>query len=395
MTFNVVPDITSSNLDIAGGSGQQAGLSMSQVGGGATMSKEVPIYLEGNLGYSRYDPKFVISQGQESRLIPAKWNSLTATGGIGWDFTVAPNWVLRPIANFSLGTVASDIQIGNWYINRKTGKGLDFLDNGQLNVFGLGGSLMLDYELFSDTQDIDAEFRYSYLHLQSTIGTSPSVKGEANAENLGIYLRRRAPLLDWTLLDRPLRYVLEGARTEYLGDQRGLLGFNALNSVGIGLELDSSNYQVWVTRTRLMYRLMFGNNTNGYAIGLAMSFERRKAKGKRGSMMNLTNVQIDGLLATLQVRFEQHRHRHEGITWSQVRARLDANSQSLRSIHEMESSGGEPDVIGQDRQTGQLIFCDCSAESPSGRRSLCYDGAALASRKENRSEEHTSELQSR
>lgn len=66
--------------------------------------------------------------------------------------------------------------------------------------------------------------------------------------------------------------MLEGARTEYLGDQRGLLGFNALNSVGIGLELDSSNYQVWVTRTRLMYRLMFGNNTNGYAIGLAMSF---------------------------------------------------------------------------------------------------------------------------
>lgn len=272
MTFNVIPDITSSNLDISGGSGQQAALTMSQLGGGATMSKEVPIYLEGNLGYSRYDPKFVISQGAESRLIPAKWNSLTATGGIGWDFTIAPNWVLRPIANFSLGTVASDIQIGNWYLNRKTGRGLDFLDNGQLNVYGLGGSLMLDYELFSDSQDIDAEFRYSFLHLQSTFGTSPSVRGEANAENIGIYLRRRAPLFEWTLLDRPLRYVLEGARTEYLGDQRGLLGFNALNSIGVGFELDSSKYQVLVTRTRLMYRFMFGNNTSGYAIGLAMSF---------------------------------------------------------------------------------------------------------------------------
>ncbi|MFM4720434.1 hypothetical protein [Aeromonas bivalvium] len=272
MTFNVIPDITSSNLDISGGSGQQAALTMSQLGGGATMSKEVPIYLEGNLGYSRYDPKFVISQGAESRLIPAKWNSLTATGGIGWDFTIAPNWVLRPIANFSLGTVASDIQIGNWYLNRKTGRGLDFLDDGQLNVYGLGGSLMLDYELFSDSQDIDAEFRYSFLHLQSTFGTSPSVRGEANAENIGIYLRRRAPLFEWTLLDRPLRYVLEGARTEYLGDQRGLLGFNALNSIGVGFELDSSKYQVLVTRTRLMYRFMFGNNTSGYAIGLAMSF---------------------------------------------------------------------------------------------------------------------------
>lgn len=272
MTFNVIPDITSSNLNISGGSGQQAALTMSQLGGGATMSKEVPIYLEGNLGYSRYDPRFVISQGAERRTLPAKWNSLTATGGIGWDFTLAPNWVLRPIANVSLGTVASDIQIGNWYLNRKTGRGLDFLDDGRLNVYGLGGSLMLDYELFSDSQDIDAELRYSFLHLQSTFGTSPSVRGEANAENIGLYLRRRAPLFDWTLLDRPLRYVLEGARTEYLGDQRGLLGFNALNSIGVGFELDSSKYQVWVTRTRLMYRFMFGNNTSGYAIGLAMSF---------------------------------------------------------------------------------------------------------------------------
>ncbi len=108
--------------------------------------------------------------------------------------------------------------------------------------------------------------------------------------------------------------------------------------------------------------------------------------------MTVTNLQIDDLLATLQARFEQHRQRHEGITWSQVRARLDAHPQSLRSLHEMESSGGEPDVIGQDRQTGQLLFCDCSAESPSGRRSLCYDGAALASRKENKPAGSATEL---
>ena len=100
--------------------------------------------------------------------------------------------------------------------------------------------------------------------------------------------------------------------------------------------------------------------------------------------MNLTQAQIDELLATLQARFEQHPHRHEGIAWSQVRARLDASPQSLHSLHEMERSGGEPDVIDQDPQSGQLTFCDCSAESPDGRRSLCYDLAALESRKENR-----------
>ncbi|MCH7373137.1 MULTISPECIES: DUF4256 domain-containing protein [Aeromonas] len=100
--------------------------------------------------------------------------------------------------------------------------------------------------------------------------------------------------------------------------------------------------------------------------------------------MNLTKAQIDELLATLQARFEQHPHRHQGIAWSQVRARLDANPQSLRSLHEMERTGGEPDVIGQDPQSGLFIFCDCSAESPGGRRSLCYDRAGLESRKENR-----------
>lgn len=92
----------------------------------------------------------------------------------------------------------------------------------------------------------------------------------------------------------------------------------------------------------------------------------------------------DELLHTLKSRFEQHMHRHEGIAWSDVQARLDANPDTLNSLHEMESTGGEPDVIARDRKTGQLTFCDCSAESPKGRRSLCYDRKALDARKENK-----------
>ncbi|WP_411683580.1 hypothetical protein, partial [Aeromonas caviae] len=229
------------------------------------------------LGYSRYDPQFVFTDGNETRTIPTKWNSLSATGGIGWDVGVhrdrfGGNLVLRPIANVTLGTVASDLRIGAALLEHRSGKNLDFLDGGTLNVYGLGGSLMLDYELFSAAQDIDAELRYSYQHLQSFTGTAESVSGQADAENLGLYLRRRAPLWDWTLLDRPLRYVLEGARTEYLGQQRGQLGFNSLNSLGLGLELDSSKYDIFITRTRLVARYMFSNSTSGYSIGLAMSF---------------------------------------------------------------------------------------------------------------------------
>ena len=277
MTFSVVPDITASNLNIGSGTDQAAALNITQIGGGATMSEAMPIYLEGAIGFSRYDPQFVVSNGTESRTLPTKWNSLTASGGVGWDISLhkdqhGGHWVLRPIANVSLGTMASDLRVGNWLLDRNKGYSLDFLDNGQLNMYGLGGALMLDYELFSKTQDIDAEVRYSYQHLQSFGNTSESVRGSAEAENLGLYLRRRAPVFDWTLLDRPLRYVMEGARTEYLGEQRGLLGFNSLNSLGLGLEIDSSKYDIIVSRTRLVARYMFSHNTNGYSIGLAMSF---------------------------------------------------------------------------------------------------------------------------
>jgi hypothetical protein len=90
------------------------------------------------------------------------------------------------------------------------------------------------------------------------------------------------------------------------------------------------------------------------------------------------------LLQALKTRFEKNMHRHKGIAWADVRARLDGHPDALRSLREMEATGGEPDVIGRDREAGHCTFCDCSAESPSGRRSLCYDREALDSRKENK-----------
>ncbi|HEY8538877.1 MAG TPA: DUF4256 domain-containing protein [Steroidobacteraceae bacterium] len=88
------------------------------------------------------------------------------------------------------------------------------------------------------------------------------------------------------------------------------------------------------------------------------------------------------LIETLKVRFEKHIDRHKGIAWADVQARLEANSKALESLREMEATGGEPDVIGRDAKSGQFIFCDCSAESPSGRRSVCYDREARDARKE-------------
>ena len=92
----------------------------------------------------------------------------------------------------------------------------------------------------------------------------------------------------------------------------------------------------------------------------------------------------DELLQTLKARFEKNMQRHRGIAWSDVEARLTSDSAAVESLLAMEATGGEPDVIGRDGKSGQLTFCDCSAESPAGRRSLCYDREALDARKENK-----------
>jgi hypothetical protein len=90
------------------------------------------------------------------------------------------------------------------------------------------------------------------------------------------------------------------------------------------------------------------------------------------------------LLQVLKDRFEKNKSRHKGLEWSNIQVRLEANPEKLWSLYEMERTGGEPDVVGQDEKTGEIIFYDCSAESPKGRRSLCYDREALDSRKEHK-----------
>ena len=99
---------------------------------------------------------------------------------------------------------------------------------------------------------------------------------------------------------------------------------------------------------------------------------------------NLSPAQREELLGVLKARFEKNMGRHKGLDWSKVQAKLEANTEKLWSLNEMERTGGEPDVVGHDKKTGKYIFYDCSAESPKGRRSVCYDREALEARKENK-----------
>lgn len=102
--------------------------------------------------------------------------------------------------------------------------------------------------------------------------------------------------------------------------------------------------------------------------------------------------QREALLRALQARFETNMNRHQGLEWAKVQARLEASSDKLRSLSEMERTGGEPDVVGQDKKTGEYIFYDCSAESPSGRRSVCYDREGLESRREHKPENNAIDM---
>ena len=112
----------------------------------------------------------------------------------------------------------------------------------------------------------------------------------------------------------------------------------------------------------------------------------------KSNKKKLSPAQREELLTALKTRFEKNMNRHKGLEWAKVQAKLDANSEKLWSLNEMERTGGEPDVVGYDKKTGEYIFYDCSAESPKGRRSVCYDREGQEARKEHKPENNAIDM---
>ncbi|WP_088049379.1 DUF4256 domain-containing protein [Virgibacillus dakarensis] len=113
---------------------------------------------------------------------------------------------------------------------------------------------------------------------------------------------------------------------------------------------------------------------------------------KISNKKELSPEQREELLGGLKARFEKNMHRHKGLEWAKVQSKLEANTEKLWSLHEMERTGGEPDVVGHDKKKDEYIFYDCSAESPKGRRSVCYDREALESRKKHKPENNALDM---
>ena len=271
MSYSLTPDVTTGSLSIANQPTQNPALRMISLGGGDRISEEFPLYVEGTLALSRYNPTFqTVSNSGDTLTLPVNWNSISGTGGIGWDFPITKELRIRPMFNLTLGHIESDLSIAERVIANQTGVEIDFLKRGRLNAYGVGGSLMLDYEDYRPEREIDIEARYTNIPLNS-FDSSRAVSGHADSQSLSLWARSRTPT-NMVWFEMPIRHVIELAHTEFLGQMRGALGFNSLSSVGTGIEFDRKDNGLMFSRIRALVRFQFGENVRGWSLGLAASF---------------------------------------------------------------------------------------------------------------------------
>ena len=273
--YNVIPDVTASSLSISRGGQNDTGLQTTQFGLGFTVDPDFPLYLEGFLGYSRYDPRFVFSEGAQKSVLPTRWNNVSGTVGVGWDFPIIEGLVFRPIVNAALGHVETDVSLIGRLLELKFNRELAFLDRGRMNAYGLGGSLMLDLNIQRPGYEVDLELRYTDIRLSTFGDTSTLVRGESEAKTANVWGRVRWPM-DAEMFGRPLRWVVDFSHSRFFGDQVAL-GFDHLTKVGGGIEMNVGRYElgVWdfnMQSIRIVGRYLFGNNVSGASVGLAVSF---------------------------------------------------------------------------------------------------------------------------
>lgn len=273
--ISAVPSETASALFLNTGSdpGNSVDFQAGQLGGGFTVSEDFPLYLEGYIGYNRYTPTFVLTDGRETAPLNLKWTGFTATGGIGWDFSLGEHLKLRPMLNVSLGQILSDTAFVADFIADAIGaEDTHFLRDGGLTAGGYGGSLVMVYnERWPNDLEADVTLRYTYLHLVPIAGDK-DVTGSADAETLALWSRLRIPTGRYAF-GSPVRTVAEFSASWLPGDQGEVLDTDWLAQVGYGLELDVSKTWIPLVRQgRVMFRYTRGELLEGYGLGLAVNF---------------------------------------------------------------------------------------------------------------------------
>ncbi len=243
-----------------------------QLGGGFRLHEETPIYTEGYLGYQRYNPILIVSRPSGDMIVPVRWNGAAATGGIGYDWKLTNHWSLRPIMNASIGHIVSDAAILGNLLPGTPDADEGFLVDGGMSTGGLGGSLLLNYKKRSAAMDVDIRIRHTHLELTSIFG-SANLNARASAISSSIWSRVRIPVRGLKWQNRPIRSVWEASITRYSGDQGKTLDIEWLGKVGAGLELELTGTEIGiVSRGRLTFNYLFGEEYDGVSIGLGISF---------------------------------------------------------------------------------------------------------------------------
>lgn len=273
-TFGLVavPSDTASFLSINQTGGDENSFRSSQLGGGFTLPDGRPIYLEGYLGYQRYDPRFIIDLPIADIEVRAKWAGLAASGGIGYDFRIDRNWVFRPIVNVALGRIASEVSVRPPFTATDLGPDSEFLQRGEIIAGGLGGALVVEYTDVQPNRELEFRLRQSFMKLKS-IGSSSYLNAEADVVTSSAWARLRQPLGDLSAFGSPVRSVLQASVTGFNGDQSEILGTSWLAKVGAGIELGNSGDALPVRgQLRLLLSYAFGENYKGYSVGLGFNF---------------------------------------------------------------------------------------------------------------------------
>jgi hypothetical protein len=272
----IIPDGTASDISITQADGK-TGLLLGQIGSGFTWSEDFPLYLEGYIGYARYDPDFVVRRGDEGILLPIKWNTVTATVGVGWSFAVTDRLQIRPVLNGSLGYVANDVRVGAAALNFLTGVDVDFLKNGEAATGGFGGSLVLAWYDYRPDWELEVELRYSHARVSTLPVYSRGIDVRSDSDTLSLWTRYRWPT-GLEAFGRPMRWVTELYHSEFLSPaQREVLGADRLTRLGGGIEFDVGRWELgavglYLQRLRLMGHVVTGENVSGWSVGLGMSF---------------------------------------------------------------------------------------------------------------------------
>jgi len=257
-------------LDTGADSNRTFDFRAAQIGGGFTYSETFPLYLEGYLGWSQYNPNVVLPMNGPGSEFSVDLKNYAATGGVGWDFGIAEHLFIRPVFMFSVGRVEAEAQPEAGPAVEESGL-VGARDEG-FWAGGVGASAALVYQRdWPDGYSFDASLRHTYLHLEP-VGSGTDVSTNADAITTILWSRLRMPS-GLTFLRRPLRGVVEVAASHNPGDQGAVLDTEWLVQAGGGIEINFEDTSVpLVKRTRLLLRYTQGENVNGFSVGFGLSF---------------------------------------------------------------------------------------------------------------------------